>query len=104
MKKNSADHPILVEIWKILRQKENVALFLETDNMEEDSEIILNWFEPITEAKLSGEDAEMKNGAFLCIRRVIAEMPPINKSTQGEYKVKVITKKQLAELVESLND
>ena len=99
-----SDHPILVEIWKLLRQKLNVAVFLETDNMEEDAEKLLNWFEPITESKLSGEDAEMKNGAFLCFRRIIDKMPPITAKTQGEYQVKVVTKKQLKELMESLND
>ena len=99
-----SDHPILVEVWKLLRNKLNVALFLETNNMEEDAERLLNWFEPITEAKLSGEDAEMKNGTFLCIRRIIDTMPPISAATQGEYQVKVITKGQLKDLMESLND
>lgn len=99
-----SDPSILIEVWKILKDKKNLVLFIETEEIEEDATVILDWFQPIIECKVSSIDAKMINGSFLCIRKVLNKMPPINSKTLGEYEVKVLKVAEMKKIKEALNE
>lgn len=92
----------LIDIWKELRAKNNVLLFLESESMVEDTKIIMGWFSASIKELLSSEDALMKNGSFLCIRKVLETMPPITKETIGEYTIKFISFQEIEYIKELL--
>lgn len=81
----------LIDVWKELRAKNNVILFLESEAMIYDTKVIMGWFSASIKEMLSSEDALMKNGSFLCIRKVLEKMPPLTKETIGEYTIKFLS-------------
>lgn len=98
-----ADHKILVDIWTFLRNKRNVIVLLDTEN-DFDISMLLNWFKPITKGKLSSEDIILKNGTFLCVRKLLARMPTMDKRIIGDYEIVVINNQILEEIRQELQN
>lgn len=92
----------LIEVWKELRAKNNVILFLESEAMTHDTKIIMEWFSASIKEMISREDALMKNGSFLCIRKVLETMPPLTKETIGEYTIKFLSYQEIEHIKELL--
>ena len=100
------DHPALKDIYGRLRNKHNVIVFIdsEDDEYKQDAEAIMAWFEKITKDHLSPEDIILVNGTFLCIRKVLKNMPAIDPRTVGEYEVTVLDKETLKQIRKSQNE
>jgi hypothetical protein len=98
------DPDLLIEVWKDLRAKKNVLLFIDTTDQFKDTDLIMNWFNPSIKEKITNEDALMKNGSFLCIRRVLETMPPINNKTIGAYTIKFLNVSDMLNIREILKD
>ena len=97
------DPEILIEIWKTLKTKKNVIVFVDSENVAMDKDLVFNWFEKIIKQKVSEYDALMLNGTYLCIRKLLRIMPRIDRTTQDNYSIKTITSEDLEMIKECLN-
>jgi hypothetical protein len=100
----SKDHPVLVDIWGKLRKKRNVIALLDTEDPDTDIPMVLSWFEPITKDTLGGGDVLMKNGTFLCVRKILNIMPAMDPRVVGDYEVVVVPKEIVSQLKQGLQN
>ncbi len=95
-------HTRLLEIYKLLNSKNNVLVFIETDDINADASLIGDWFKVAVHEKINSREFVMKNRMFLCFREIKDKMPRMVTNNSGLFSVLAIRHNEMVDIRESL--